>query len=61
MTPVRRHTPPPPGLAGEISGSVADFGTFLPLVLGVLALGSFDASGVLTGFGIFALAGKSVV
>ncbi|MEX0695130.1 MAG: putative sulfate/molybdate transporter [Rhodospirillales bacterium] len=51
----RLHTPSP-GLAGEISGSVADLGTFLPLVLGVLALGSFDASGVLTGFGISALA-----
>jgi len=44
-----------PGLIGEISGSVADFGTFLPLVLGVLAAGAFDATGILTGFGIFAL------
>lgn len=45
-----------PGLIGEVSGSLADFGTFLPLVLGVLALGAVDATGVLTGFGIFALA-----
>jgi len=56
MSPLHNHSKPPPGLAGEISGSVADMGTFLPLVLGVLALGSFDASGVLTGFGLFAFA-----
>lgn len=44
------------GLIGEVSGSLADFGTFLPLVLGVVALGAVDATGVLTGFGVFALA-----
>jgi len=41
---------------GEISGALADLGTFLPLVLGVLALGSMDPTGVLAGFGMFALA-----
>lgn len=40
-----------PDLIGEVSGSLADFGTFLPLVLGVVALGAVDATGVLTGFG----------
>ena len=44
-----------PGLVGELSGSLADFGTFLPLVLGVLALGTMDATGLLVGFGVFAL------
>ncbi len=60
MTPTRRKPgfDPKfdPGLVGEVSGSLADFGTFLPLVLGVLALGTMDPTGVLTGFGIFALA-----
>ncbi|MEQ8229470.1 MAG: putative sulfate/molybdate transporter [Rhodospirillales bacterium] len=41
---------------GEVSGAVADFGTFLPLVIGVLAVRGFDGTGVLTGFGLFALA-----
>jgi len=44
------------GLLGDLSGSVADFGTFLPLVVGVLAVRRFDAAGVLVGFGLFALA-----
>lgn len=53
----RQEKPPfEPGLMGEVSGSFADFGTFLPLVLGVLALGTMDPTGVLVGFGIFALA-----
>lgn len=41
---------------GDISGAFADLGTFLPLVLGLLAVGAFDASGVMVGFGIFAIA-----
>jgi SulP family sulfate permease len=44
------------GWLGEVSGAVADFGTFLPLVIGVLAVRGFDGTGVLTGFGLFALA-----
>ncbi|MEP2812591.1 MAG: putative sulfate/molybdate transporter [Alphaproteobacteria bacterium] len=44
------------GWLGEMSGAVADFGTFLPLVIGVLAVRGFDGTGVLTGFGLFALA-----
>ncbi|MEX0922229.1 MAG: putative sulfate/molybdate transporter [Rhodovibrionaceae bacterium] len=43
-------------LAGEVSGAFADLGTFLPLALGVLAVGSGTPGGVLTGFGLFALA-----
>ncbi|MBO6518429.1 MAG: putative sulfate/molybdate transporter [Rhodospirillales bacterium] len=56
MTFERKPSASSPGLLGEVSGAVADFGTFLPLVLGVLALGTVDASGVLTGFGLFAIA-----
>lgn len=42
-------------LFGDFSGAFADLGTFLPLVVGVLALRGFDPSGVLVGFGLFAL------
>ena len=48
------------GWLGEVSGAVADFGTFLPLVIGVLAVRGFDGTGVLTGFGLFALAVAAV-
>lgn len=41
---------------GDISGAFADLGTFLPLVLGLLVVGAFDASGIMVGFGIFAIA-----
>lgn len=51
-TAIRRTTP---GF-GDLSGAFADFGTFLPLVVGILAVGRFDATGVLVGFGLFALA-----
>ncbi len=44
------------GWLGEMSGAVADFGIFLPLVIGVLAVRGFEGTGVLTGFGLFALA-----
>ena len=43
------------GWLGELSGSVADLGTFLPLVVGVLAVKGFDGAGVLIGFGVFSL------
>lgn len=56
MTKRREKPAFEPGLMGEVSGSVADFGTFLPLVLGVLAMGTMDPTGMLVGFGIFALA-----
>ena len=39
----------------EFSASLADLGTFLPLVLGVLIVTQMDPVGVLFGFGIFAL------
>lgn len=42
-------------LGGDLSGAFADLGTFLPLVIGVLALQDLDPSGVLVGFGLFAL------
>jgi SulP family sulfate permease len=41
---------------GDVSGAFADLGTFLPLVIGLLILGAFDASGLLFGFGVFAIA-----
>ncbi|MCP5370822.1 MAG: sulfate transporter [Hyphomicrobiales bacterium] len=55
-TTARDDRTPAAALLGELSGAVADLGTFLPLVIGVLAVGGFDAAGVLTGFGLFALA-----
>lgn len=39
----------------EIAGAYGDLGTFLPLVMGILLLGYFDASGILVGFGVFAI------
>lgn len=39
----------------EFSASLADLGTFLPLVLGVLVVTSLEPVGVLFGFGVFAL------
>jgi MFS superfamily sulfate permease-like transporter len=57
-----RTPPPPDGLArrgawlAEVSGAFADLGTFLPLVIGLLVLGSFNPAGLLVGFGIFAIA-----
>lgn len=41
---------------GEFSGAFADLGTFLPLVLGLIALNQFSPQGIFFGFGIFALA-----
>jgi len=41
---------------GDVSGAFADLGTFLPLVVGVLILGTYNASGLLVGFGVFAIA-----
>ncbi len=40
----------------EFSGAFADLGTFLPLVVAVLSVGGFDATGVMVGFGLFAIA-----
>lgn len=43
-------------LLGDVSGAFADLGTFLPLVIGVLAVKHFSPTSVLIGFGCFALA-----
>ncbi len=43
-------------LPGELSGAFADLGTFLPLVLGAVLVSGLDATGVLAGFGVFAIA-----
>ncbi|MGI9436345.1 MAG: putative sulfate/molybdate transporter [Geminicoccaceae bacterium] len=44
------------GWVGDLSGAFADLGIFLPLVVGVLIVGDLDPSGLLLGFGIFAVA-----
>ncbi|ABV38665.1 xanthine/uracil/vitamin C permease [Shewanella sediminis HAW-EB3] len=41
--------------SGEFSGAFADLGTFLPLVLGLIALNHFSPQGIFMGFGVFAL------
>lgn len=41
---------------GDLSGAFADLGTFLPLVIGLLVVGEIDPSGMLIGFGLFAIA-----
>ncbi|MCG8013979.1 MAG: putative sulfate/molybdate transporter, partial [Candidatus Thiodiazotropha weberae] len=40
---------------GDLSGAFADLGTFLPIVIGVLTLQKVDPTGLLIGFGLFAL------
>ncbi len=40
---------------GDVSGAFADLGTFLPLVIGILAVPGYDAVGILIGFGIVAV------
>ncbi len=45
---------------GDVSGAFADLGTFLPLVLGVLMVRHFDATGLLAGFGVSALVTAAV-
>ncbi|WP_394201442.1 putative sulfate/molybdate transporter [Shewanella waksmanii] len=42
-------------LSGEFSGAFADLGTFLPLVLSLIALNQFSPQGIFMGFGLFAL------
>ncbi|MEI6860007.1 MAG: putative sulfate/molybdate transporter [Shewanella sp.] len=42
-------------ISGEFSGAFADLGTFLPLVLGLIALNHFSPQGIFMGFGLFAL------
>ena len=47
-------------MAGDFSGAFADLGTFLPLVIGMLAVQPLDPAGVLIGFGLFALATAAI-
>lgn len=42
-------------LLGEASAAFADLGTFLPLVLGLIALNQFSPQGIFLGFGLFAI------
>lgn len=51
-----RHTQGLAARLGDLSGAFADLGTFLPLVLGVFAVQNVDPTGLLVGFGVFALA-----
>ncbi|MBX2805001.1 MAG: putative sulfate/molybdate transporter [Hyphomicrobiales bacterium] len=41
---------------GDASGAFGDLGVFLPLMIGLLIVGAYDASGLLVSFGIFAIA-----
>ncbi len=41
--------------SGDFSGAFADLGTFLPLVLGLIAVNHFSPQGIFMGFGLFAL------
>ncbi len=43
-------------LAHELSGTLGDLGTFLPLVLGVLAVAGYDPASIFTLFGLYYLA-----
>jgi MFS superfamily sulfate permease-like transporter len=58
----KRDSSPPGGLSsrvpwlGDASGAFGDLGTFLPLVIGLLVLGSYKPAGLLVGFGVFAIA-----
>ena len=45
---------------GEFSGAFADLGTFLPLIIGIFAVQRLDPTGVLLGFGLFALATAAI-
>jgi Molybdate transporter of MFS superfamily len=47
-------------MLGDASGAFADLGTFLPLVLGVLMVRHFHPTGLLVGFGVFALVTAAV-
>jgi SulP family sulfate permease len=47
-------------MLGDASGAFADLGTFLPLVLGVLMVRHFNPTGLLVGFGVFALGTAAV-
>lgn len=58
--PAEGAQPLPVRIAGEISGAFADLGTFLPLVIGVLAVSQFSPVSVLVGFGCFALATAAI-
>lgn len=54
-TPTQHPTQPLNRLLGETSGAFADLGTFLPLVLGLIALNQFSPQGIFLGFGLFAI------
>jgi hypothetical protein len=45
-----------PRWIGDASGAFGDLGIFLPLMIGLLIVGTYDASGLLVSFGIFAIA-----
>jgi len=44
-----------PNRLGDVSGAFADLGTFLPLVIGIIAVRGYDAVGILVGFGLVAV------
>jgi len=40
-------------LLGELSGSIGDLGTFLPYVLGAVAVAGLNPASIFAGFGLF--------
>lgn len=56
MEPHRQKESSRKTVPGDITGAFGDLGTFLPLVVAILATGHFAASPLLFGFGIFAIA-----
>lgn len=40
-------------ILGELSGSIGDLGTFLPYILGAIAVAGFNPASIFTGFGLF--------
>lgn len=56
MTQAAKSAPSAKQLLNEFTGAFADLGTFLPLVLGLIALNQFSPQGIFFGFGLFCLA-----
>lgn len=53
--PAYGAVPPSAGPFGDAVGAFGDLGTFLPLIVAILATGAFAAGGILWGFGLFAV------
>ncbi|MCH1925730.1 putative sulfate/molybdate transporter [Shewanella sp. C32] len=56
MTQAANSAPASRQFLAELTGAFADLGTFLPLVLGLIALNQFSPQGIFLGFGLFCIA-----